>query len=417
VQTAGSPPFRHRLPDVRALWIAAAGAVLFARYPDWFLLPRLWAEDGPVFFLNAKICGPSVLAEPYAGYLNLIPRLIALAGSWLDPGDIPLFYCLSAFAVTLCVVARALSPRLCLAWRPALAMAIVAAPGTGEIYLCPTNIQWITAIALVMLVFTDDPDGIRAWAGDMAVLVLAGLTGPFSIFVAPFFVRRALVRRTAGAWIFAGIAAATAAVQGCEVALHPPPAAQVPPGCPLEWANLSAVLAARVPLSLLGGQGWILHVGRTVVIAAGGVCAACLVARVVRGGRHREICLVLLTLAAIVCAATAAKTRCDLWDYREMVNGDRYFYIPRVMLLWVAVGWLQAKSRAVAWSGTVLVAAATAFSCASHYIEGPGYRDVHIERKYFDWGRYCADLRAGDRVVITVSPGWEFTVPDRLDAR
>jgi hypothetical protein len=363
------------------------------------------------------MAGPSAVADPYAGYLNLIPRLIALGGSWLDPSAVPSFYCFASFAVALAVVARALSPRLRLAWRPALALAIVAAPGTGEVYLCPTNIQWITALALVMLVFTDDPVGIRAWAGDAAVLVLAGLTGPFSIFLLPFFVRRALVRRTRSAWIIAAISAVAAAVQGCELVLHPPPPGESVGHGPLDWINLAAVLAVHVPLSLLGAQGWILHVGRGFVLAAGAVCAACIAASVIGGGKSRGDRLVLILFALVLCAAATAKTRCDAWYFRETVNGDRYFYISRVMVLWVAVSWIWGRTRPVALAGAILLAAAIVFSDAAHYIEGPGYTAMHTERKFFEWQPYCADLRAGNRVVITVSPGWKFTVPDGVDAR
>jgi hypothetical protein len=88
-------------------WTALAGVLLILRYPDWFLRPRLWAEDLPVFFVGARFDGTSAILAPYAGYIHLIPRLLAWLGAGLDPSRIPVFYLYSSLAITLLVIARA----------------------------------------------------------------------------------------------------------------------------------------------------------------------------------------------------------------------------------------------------------------------------------------------------------------------
>src|SRR3954469_13020568 len=57
--------------------VAACGGILFARRPDMVLNPQFWAEDGPVFFAQARIHGIAALVEPYAGYFHTVLRLVA----------------------------------------------------------------------------------------------------------------------------------------------------------------------------------------------------------------------------------------------------------------------------------------------------------------------------------------------------
>jgi hypothetical protein len=398
-------------------WTALAGVLLFLRYPDWFFRPRLWAEDLPVFFVGARVDGPTAILAPYAGYIHLIPRLIAWLGAGLDPSRIPAFYLYSSFVVTLLVVARVFSRRLGLPCRPVLALAIVAVPHTGEIFLNITNIQWITALSLVLTLVMRDPGSASEWAGDIAVLLLAGLTGPFSVFLLPFFILRALERRTAASgWVLAVLGLA-AAVQGWHLFGNLRGSVPGASGGTVEVTNLAAVLSSRLPLALLGSQGWVAGVSRAFVIGAG-VCGALAIFAMAfaRGGYRRErICL--LMFAGVLVAFSTARVREDLWDYREMVNGDRYFYIPKVLLLWVVLTYLWRRSLS-SLSPAMLTAAAGLY-CVSMipYVELGGHGARHVERPYFAWDVYCGSIRSGNEVAAEVSPGWRIVVPGRAPER
>ena len=45
--------------------------------------------------------------------------------------------------------------------------------------------------------------------------------------------------------------------------------------------------------------------------------------------------LPLLAAAVFVLAAIAYKERPDTWTLSELHNGDRYFFIPKIILLWL----------------------------------------------------------------------------------
>jgi hypothetical protein len=136
--------------------------------------------------------------------------------------------------------------------KPWLALAIVAVPHTGEVFLNPTNLQWITALGLILTWVKCDPETAAEWGADGVLLVLAGLTGPFSVLLAPLFTARALIPRTRASWQLVGMVAATTAVQ-CWFICHAP-AFSDPRAW--RWANLVGVLAVALPVALAGGEEW-----------------------------------------------------------------------------------------------------------------------------------------------------------------
>src|SRR5213080_3917895 len=95
VPSSPRPPWWQSVPGQVALSAGAFLLVLFARRPETFLNPQLWAEDGPIFFVQSAYVGISLL-------------------------------------VLLAVVLALFSPRLDLPARPACALAIVLIPHTGE---------------------------------------------------------------------------------------------------------------------------------------------------------------------------------------------------------------------------------------------------------------------------------------------
>ncbi len=191
-------PARKRLSTgARAGLVIVAGLVLlFFRRPDAFTRPEFWAEDF-MFMLAAERSGLASLFAPQAGYLHLIPRLIAWPASYLDPSIQPGFYLLGWLVVTFAVVFACFSPRLDLPLKPLLAAAVLIVPHTGEVFFTPTNAQWVAALGILLTILKSDPRRPREWATDLAFVVVAGLSGPFSIFCLPLF----FVRARASAWV------------------------------------------------------------------------------------------------------------------------------------------------------------------------------------------------------------------------
>ena len=166
-----------------------------------------------MFFLDAYEMGPSALVTPYNGYFHLVPRLTARLALAFDPRWMPAIYQAVAFGIWLAVILALFSPRIRLPAKPALALAFVLVPHTGEVFISLTNLQWPLAVGLVLLILADDPATPGQWGADLVALLICGLTGPFSIFLWPLFLVRAFLRRTRASVLLALVDAVVAGLQ------------------------------------------------------------------------------------------------------------------------------------------------------------------------------------------------------------
>lgn len=381
--------------------LAACAAILVWRKWDVASDPQLWAEDGNVFYLEAHVFGLAAFAHSYAGYLHFLPRLIAWIADALDPCWTPAIYVYGSLAFAVATVARVLSPRVALPGSAGLALAVVAVPHTGEVFLNPTNLQWITGLALVALAISGDPTRKGEWAADLITVLVVGLTGPFSLLLVPFFLLRAVRRRTRASWIIAAAVLAVGAVQGWEVVTHVAEARRGQPQADWVPLNIAPVLAGRVPLALFGAQAWAPRISAytATVLAAGCLVAIGWIAtRRDSWGFSR---LMIAGAAAVLLAAAVWKIRVDTWPYGEFVNGDRYFYVPKVLLAWLVVSAVDWRT----WRGR----AAMAMLAGGVIASWPVWRCAPIP--HHEWSRFCDAIRAGERVTVEISPDWKFTLP------
>lgn len=172
-----------------------AAIILLIRRTDSFLNPQFWAEDGTIFFLQQYKIGPSAIFLPYAGYIHLIPRLIALFSDMLfSYSIIPAAYNISSFIITLFVIAGIFSPRLNVKYKGLFALSLVLIPHyKSEVFMNITNLQWLLCVLLIILLIKEDPNpkygNIKIqYTTDFLTLFFCGLTGPFIIFMFPLFI-------------------------------------------------------------------------------------------------------------------------------------------------------------------------------------------------------------------------------------
>jgi hypothetical protein len=383
---------------IRAASCAAAAVLLllFLRRPESFLHPQLFAEDGPIFYVEADRDPWGSILTPYAGYLHLAARLVAALCSWLHPLWVPAAYLSVCTGAVLALSLALFSRRVNLPHPGLFALGVVLVPHSGEVFDNLTNLQWITALGLIVLLLARDPEGPAQWLLDLAYAAVIGLSGVFSVLLAPLFAARAAVRRTPAAACIACVVAAGAAVQVYHVAHCPDPG----PANSTTPVLALATFGHRVWLSLLSPPALSDAAPRWMRAGAGGLGLAllpalCLWARTARLARA----LVAASLLLLVAAA--------IYRFRGMISmlasvrcGDRYFFVPKVCVLWILIFHLR-RAAALRWLSGALLAALLLNTCLSFRFE---------RWKDYDWPYWAGRIATERRVVVPINPeGFSFT--------
>jgi hypothetical protein len=309
---------------------------LFARMPDRVIYGFLWGEDGPVFLQQAYVIGLRSIVTPYAGYLIVIPRFIAFSFSLLSDPTRSARPFMWASALILCAscaylfsFARSRMPEPA-AWIFALAPILV--PHQGEVWLNITNIQWVIAPLLLVLLWEMVYVGIGRTK--LFVLILMTLTGPFGLLYSPmvivFMVRTRRFSR--GAMMYF----AAVAVQFVCVLVSPP--VNMAPGEPphplIDYLHFpwTRQFLHHLVLDYLMPVDWVNRLGNHWAVAAI-ACVLGLTLCVALAGR-RLICAALAAIAVGFWAIGILRTRVWGFDLTWYGSGARYFFIPFVFMTW-----------------------------------------------------------------------------------
>jgi hypothetical protein len=314
----------RRLPEI--LLTVAVLALIYARMPERIVHGFLWAEDVTTFLTQAYDLGLRSIVTPYAGYLHLVPRVIAYLFSLM----FPITWAPWVFAIVCLLITGASAAWIFAITRRVLpiyvaaimSLALVLVPGNGEIWLTITNLQWVLAPLLLALIWEEFwSDRPRSTVRAVAIVVFS-LTGPFGIFFAPFtLIGIARRRRGYGYLIPVAIQAAMTAFYGLPL----PPNAHAPLSyMHYPWLPEAAQHLVYDMFLLPGIHHWALA---ACALAA----VVCLCAFSVRG----YACVALVALSAALWGIGVVRT--GVWTDSVVAwygAGSRYFYLPAVFIAW-----------------------------------------------------------------------------------
>lgn len=164
--------------------------VLAFRRNDAFFNPQLWAEDGPVFVEQFYQNGLSSLITPYAGYSNLIQRLIVAFYGTLHVNliYIPTLYVYTCLALMIWVAVSIWRTATVFGLKNSVAYGVffVFTPVASDVFLNITNLNGIMSLYLInfLVVRTITPLKGTGWSELLAIFVIS-LSGPTSILLCP----------------------------------------------------------------------------------------------------------------------------------------------------------------------------------------------------------------------------------------
>ena len=405
VSAASSPAIPVR---VKVCILAAIVLLIAARKPESFTHPQFYAADGGVFFQDAFNHGAGALFKTYAGYLVLMPRVIALAASWFPLRFAPLLYNVGALGVMLWLTWKLMSPRLKLRRGGLLALSLALLPHTGEVFASLANVQWITALFLLVLLFQDAPRTSWELLGDAAMFLAAAMTGPFVILAVPFF----LIRSLDGNWrterlrfvLIVGVAM-FAAIQVLAIKLNKQPLLGAAP----DWRTWPRIAGARIAGTLFLPPTVSAHIPSWALLAISALLPAGLVAMRFRAAESAAVSasppsndllalVLLLSFGALVMLASFWKLGGTAHTLVFPANADQYFFIPKLMIVWSAIQCTDIRGWCARWSqgmlGLALLASVVSFQAPS-----PGAPA--------DWPETAARIERGELTDIAIKPaGW-----------
>ena len=190
-------------------------SLLVALRDPWLLLHgRLWAEEGTVYLRNAWSSDlPATLFSAHLGYYALWPNFCSLLAAHVFPlqyaalVDTWCSFFIQVFAGYLILQCEAFST---VRFKSLALLVLLLAAPNRQVWLNTVNSQFylVVCAVIVFLSRTDRHQLLRNFT-----LALAGLTGPVTTFLTPFFLLRALFAKTRSAYLQAAVITAWACTQ------------------------------------------------------------------------------------------------------------------------------------------------------------------------------------------------------------
>jgi hypothetical protein len=177
------------------IWLLGC-LIIISRRPSVLLDAQLWSEDGCIFLDDAIIYGWKSFAIPYAGYIHLLPRIIAFLslrlGEIFGQGIIWVPTIMNSYAVILSSFCATYICSSKFRWmghiyfRILLSFFILAFPYAYEIYGNVTNLHWWFGILEFFLLWNMlQTRKMPNWS-DTLLLSAAVFTSPNGLLVLPF---------------------------------------------------------------------------------------------------------------------------------------------------------------------------------------------------------------------------------------
>ena len=199
--TDGSGPDLARRLGASVAFVALGTAIALLRQPGFHSWNTIWAEDGAVYANDAlHLPALTTLTKPYAGYVQLVPRLLALPIRLLPTAWYAPWFAVTGAVVTslvgLMVVhsAEGWIDNRGLRWL--LGLALVAAPTAAyELNANVVNLNWVM-LAASFWVIASRRRGPAETTLRGVVLVVAALSTPVMAIMVPFALVVTVLRRT-----------------------------------------------------------------------------------------------------------------------------------------------------------------------------------------------------------------------------
>jgi len=305
-----------------------------------------------------------------------------------------------ALAAVGLVCSRILSKRVNLALKPWLALVFVLWPHTEDIFVTMENMMWVVSILLLLLIATDAPQKKLSFIGDGAIVIIAGLTGVFSILFLPLFIFRSFLKRTRYSYIITSLVFITAVVQAYFVIQSPKPDTALP----MQWQDLRfipAIIGYRALAHLfLGSAVGLIHYPMLTLL--GFITVFLIIYLLMTSFLNKQefyTKVVILAAMLITCVASLYRLKHSLSVLITEEQLGRYFFIAQICFIWL----LAFEYKKAGFSKHIAIVCFSLFILTSAvYFKVKPLHDMH-------WKVHSQHVVKGAYYDIPINPeGWHF---------
>ncbi len=396
-------------PVVCVLSMATSFAYILIRFSERLSCPQFWGEDGQIFYKQAYDSGLLSLSFPHAGYLHSYQRVVALLSQGVDILIAPQFFNAFALLAQLCfyLVVWCRTNRLGISGKILMTLAPFLIPTGGDVLLNLTNSMWILSLGLVLVMLSNTPRTTGQWGLHLVYILIAGLTGPFSIIFSPLFLIRFLLLRKdlpkketwRVAWYLVIASVNFAALTSGE--------RYYPEVCPNFWEWMELFKNLALPY-FLGVIDHFRHPGGVWTLVLSILLSVALLPLCFLGTTNRRE---LLDRAVLACCGLSILASA-LWQWRDRPHiflpyfgFDRYCFVIYGCLSCLLIYAIVARGQKK-WQ-TICQAAAAAILLASMFysVMNSGQK---LPWKDYGYPAQVEEFRKTGRQHFTNPPDWEY---------
>lgn len=405
------------------LALCAAVAIIISRRPDAIFHAQFYAEDGRTWFADAyNTGGIASLARPEGGYFQTLPRLAATVALLAPLAFAPLIANLVGLFVQILPVTLLLSRRLSnwgpLHFRIALAAMYLIMPNCREINVAPNYGQFHLALAACLVVLGSTSEDWLSRSTDLFILILLGLSGPLCVALLPVAVMYTWLKQDRSRWLTVAVLGLSSAVQLCGLfVLQPAARAEAHPPLGADLAGLVRILAGHVYLgALIGGNVCAAIVDLHFLIWVSLMGTVILLFWILRAQVEFRLFAVFCMLAFAAALASpfvsspASRARVGMTAWCILAGGPaiRYWFLPTLMICWMAVWFFFARGRMLRRIGTGLLCLILVGIVRDWRF--PALDDTHFK----EYARKLEVSPTGTALVIPQNPrGWSMRLVKR----
>jgi hypothetical protein len=273
---------------------------------EFLINPELFRED--LWIFSSQRSSLMAFITPYNGYYHLIPRIIAFLT------DSPLLYSWISFGITCIVFINILSSRIklnddikCVMM---FSLAIVSIT-YSEILFSISYLQWILAVALIMLFIKEYPKTKWQSIGDNLLVLFVGLSSVFAIILIPLYI---LCRRD----LLVTVCISTT-IQLIGITSIPPFTHSV------DIVHYIFIVPHRTIGQMLGISNLLIYMNVLYYVI--------LLSFMYYGRKVKEVSIfIAIHFLFLIAALFRLSENFFMVDW--FGGGDRYFFIPSLMLFW-----------------------------------------------------------------------------------